>query len=59
MNVIGNYLLMDDAKSNPYTCLERGTFPVYRDAINFSQFAISKSDIFWVGFDENYTYIEV
>ena len=64
MNVIGNYPLIDDAKPDPYTCLERGTYPVYYDAIHFVQFAISKSSIFWVGFDENwpnmnniYTYV--
>ena len=57
MNVIGNYSLSDDAKSCPYTCLERRTYPVYHDTIHFVQLAISKSDIFWVGFDENYPYI--
>ena len=46
MNVIDNYSLIDDAKSDPYTCLERGIHPVYHDAIHFAQFTISKSDIF-------------
>ena len=45
MNVIDNKSLIDDAKSDPYTCLERGTYLVYHDAIHFTQFAISKSDI--------------
>ena len=42
-----------NAKYDPYTCLERGTYPIYHDAVHFAQFVISKSDIFWVGFDEN------
>ena len=46
MHIIGNYSLIDDAKSDPCTCLERGIYPVYHDAIYFAQFAISKSNIF-------------
>ena len=53
MNVIGNYSLIDDAKSDPHICLERGIYPVYHDAIHFAQSVISKIYIFWVGFDEN------
>ena len=46
MNVIGNYSLIADAKSDSYTCLERGTYSVYHEAIHFAQFAISKCEIF-------------
>ena len=46
MNVIGNHSLIDDAKSDSYKCLDRGTYPVYHDAIHYFQFVISKSDIF-------------
>ena len=42
MNVISNYSLINDAKSDPSTCIERGTYPIYHDAIHFAQFAISK-----------------
>ena len=57
MNVIGNCSLINDAKSDPYTCLETGSYLVYHDAIHFAQFSISKSNIFWVSFDENYQYM--
>ena len=46
MNVIGNYSLIEDVKSDPSTCLERGTYPVYHDTILFAKFVISKSNIF-------------
>ena len=32
MNVIGNYSLINDAKCDPYTCLERGTYSLFNDA---------------------------
>ena len=42
MNVTGNYSLIEYAKSDLYIYLDRGTYPVYRDANHFTQFAISK-----------------
>ena len=43
--VIRNYWLINEAKPDPYICLEKGTYLIYDD-IHFAQFEISKSNIF-------------
>ena len=52
--LIANYSLIDGAKSDPYDNFNRGTHPIYHDAIHFYQLSTWKSHFFWVGFDENY-----
>ena len=35
--LIANYSLIDGAKSDPYNNFNRGTHPIYHDAIHFYQ----------------------
>ena len=56
-HLIANYMLIDGAKSDPYTYLNKGTYPIYHDVILFAIRLTSKIDLFWVGFYENHPYI--
>ena len=57
--VIRNYWLINEAKPDPYICLEKGTYLIYHDAIHFAQLEISKSNIFCVSLEDIYPHINV